>query len=150
MIYYREPAKGLQILLSWTQAGPGRAIKQEQEEISPNHVQAIYGASVLLLDTKNLCFQFFLQKLGPVFWDSHSLCAFCASSLNSVPLPVHGIRTKASGINRLAPRHPYRGIKVARWQNLIPSFPWIAPGWTAWGRNPRKRIVFSIFSPVIR
>ena len=30
------------------------------------------------------------------------------------------------------------GSKVARWQNLIPSFPWIAPGWRAWGRNPRK------------
>ena len=28
--------------------------------------------------------------------------------------------------------------KVARWQNLIPSFPWIAPGWRAGGRNPRK------------
>ena len=28
--------------------------------------------------------------------------------------------------------------KVARWENLIPSFPWIAPGWRAWGRNPRK------------
>ena len=28
--------------------------------------------------------------------------------------------------------------KVARWLNLIPSFPWIAPGWRAWGRNPRK------------
>ena len=23
------------------------------------------------------------------------------------------------------------GVKVARWQNLIPSFPWIAPGWRA-------------------
>ena len=21
---------------------------------------------------------------------------------------------------------------------LIPSFPWIVPGWRAWGRNPRK------------
>ena len=28
--------------------------------------------------------------------------------------------------------------KVSRWQNLIPSFPWIAPGWRAWGRNPSK------------
>ena len=28
--------------------------------------------------------------------------------------------------------------KVARWQNLIPSFRWIAPGWRAWGRNLRK------------
>ena len=44
---YREPAKGLQILLSRTQAGSGRAVKQEQEENSRNHVQAIFGASVL-------------------------------------------------------------------------------------------------------
>ena len=28
--------------------------------------------------------------------------------------------------------------KVARWQNLIPYSPWIAPGWRAWGSNPRK------------
>ena len=27
---------------------------------------------------------------------------------------------------------------VARWQHLIPSFPWIAPGWRCCGRNPRK------------
>ena len=34
----------------------------------------------------------------------------------------------------------WRGLEscVARWQNLIPSFPWIAPGWRAWGHNPRK------------
>ena len=37
----REPGKGLYILLSRTQVGPGRAISQEQDEISPNHVQAI-------------------------------------------------------------------------------------------------------------
>ena len=30
---------------------------------------------------------------------------------------------------------------VARWQNLMPSFPWIAPGWRAWGPNPRKERV---------
>ena len=28
--------------------------------------------------------------------------------------------------------------KVARWQNLIPSFTWNALGWRAMGRNPRK------------
>ena len=28
--------------------------------------------------------------------------------------------------------------KVARWQILIPSFPWIVPGWRAWGCNPGK------------
>ena len=36
---YRERLKGMQILQSGTQAGPGRTGKQEQEEISPNHVQ---------------------------------------------------------------------------------------------------------------
>ena len=29
-------------------------------------------------------------------------------------------------------------LLYATLQNLIPSFPWIAPGWRAWGRNPRK------------
>ena len=28
--------------------------------------------------------------------------------------------------------------KFARWQNLIPSFPWVAPRWRAWGQKPRK------------
>ena len=79
---YREPAKGLQILLSRTQAGPGRAVKEEQEEISPNHVQAIYGASVVLFCAqlrrparpgdipmdggKNGCFPILTPVLDPV------------------------------------------------------------------------------------
>ena len=29
-------------------------------------------------------------------------------------------------------------LRYATLQNLIPSFPWIAPGRRAWGRNPRK------------
>ena len=29
-------------------------------------------------------------------------------------------------------------LRYATLQNWIPSFPWIAPGWRAWGRNPRK------------
>ena len=37
---YRDRLKGMQILLSRTQAGAGRAGKQEQEETSRNHVQA--------------------------------------------------------------------------------------------------------------
>ena len=40
--------------------------------------------------------------------------SFCAITVGSMILPV-------------VP------ISVARWQNLIPSFPWIAPGWRAWG-----------------
>ena len=35
---YRAEKKSLQILLSSTQAGPGRKVKQGQEEISSNHV----------------------------------------------------------------------------------------------------------------
>ena len=36
---YRGVSKGLYVLLSRTQAGPGRAVKQEQEENSRNHVR---------------------------------------------------------------------------------------------------------------
>ena len=36
----------LQNLLSRTQAGPGRTVKKEQEEISPNHVQRVNLISV--------------------------------------------------------------------------------------------------------
>ena len=38
--------------------------------------------------------------------------------------------------------HPLTTCKcrVTRWQNVMPSFPWIAPGWVGGrGRNPRKR-----------
>ena len=37
---YRDRLKGMQMLLSRTQAEPGRRVKQEQEDISRNHVQA--------------------------------------------------------------------------------------------------------------
>ena len=30
-------------------------------------------------------------------------------------------------------------LQVGRWQNLIPSFPWIAPGWRAWGGQSKER-----------
>ena len=43
---YRDRLKGVQTLLSNSQAGPGRAVKQEQEEISPNPVQAFIPGSV--------------------------------------------------------------------------------------------------------
>ena len=45
-IIYRDEIYSLQILLSRTQAGPGRTVKQEQEEISPNHVQRINLISI--------------------------------------------------------------------------------------------------------
>ena len=39
--------KSLQILLGNIQAGPGRKVKQEQEEISRNHVPRLFLGSVL-------------------------------------------------------------------------------------------------------
>ena len=38
---------GLFVLLSRTQAGPGRTVKQEQKEISRNHVQTLICLSVI-------------------------------------------------------------------------------------------------------
>ena len=43
---YRAEKKSLQILLSSTQAGPGRKVKQEREEISRNHVPRLFLSSV--------------------------------------------------------------------------------------------------------
>ena len=43
---YRAPGKSMYFLLSRTQAGPGRTVKQEQEKISRNHVQTFSGCSV--------------------------------------------------------------------------------------------------------
>ena len=43
---YRPEKKSLIILLSSTQEGPGRKVKQEQEEISRNHVQRLFLGSV--------------------------------------------------------------------------------------------------------
>ena len=45
---YRAKKKSLQILLSSPQAGPGRKVKQEQEEISRNHVPRLFLSSVYL------------------------------------------------------------------------------------------------------
>ena len=44
---YRDRLKGVQILLSRTQAGPGRTVMVEQEQTSRNHVQAFKPISVL-------------------------------------------------------------------------------------------------------
>ena len=44
---YRDEINSLQIQLSRTQAGPGRAVKEQQEQNSPSHVQRINLISVL-------------------------------------------------------------------------------------------------------
>ena len=43
---YRAEKNSLKILLSSAQAGPGRKVKQEQEEISRNHVPRLFLGSV--------------------------------------------------------------------------------------------------------
>ena len=40
----RVAKKGLLIMLSQTFAEPGRIVKQQQEQISPNHIQYLLGA----------------------------------------------------------------------------------------------------------
>ena len=59
---YRGANKGLQILLSGTQAGPGRAVKQEQEINSRNHIQTFIDLFVKV-SISNL--QTFLQISVP-------------------------------------------------------------------------------------
>ena len=54
-IVYRAVKKSLQILLRSTQAGPGRKVKQGQEEISRNHVQYQDFFSALYRDGKKEC-----------------------------------------------------------------------------------------------
>ena len=46
VVIYRGGNKGLYGLLSRTQAGPGRTVKQEQEEMSLNHVQTFISPSL--------------------------------------------------------------------------------------------------------
>ena len=54
-VSYRAEKKSLQILLSSSQAGPGRKVKQEQEEISRNHVPRLFLGSVCTEMAKKEC-----------------------------------------------------------------------------------------------
>ena len=64
---------------------------------------------------------------------------------------VHGCQMAIAGsLDRmcLALRASGLWLCYAVLQNLIPSFPGIAPGWRAWGRNPRRAIPnFAIWQP---
>ena len=50
---YRDEIYSLQILLSRTQAGPGRTVKQEEEEVSPNHIRRLNLISVPVIACYN-------------------------------------------------------------------------------------------------
>ena len=49
--HYRGEKKGLQILLSYSQAWPGRKAKQGQEEVSRKHVPTMFLVSVVHIST---------------------------------------------------------------------------------------------------
>ena len=51
-INYGARKKGMHILLSNSQAGPGTTVKQEQEDIYRNHVQAFFPELCILCDTR--------------------------------------------------------------------------------------------------
>ena len=51
--YYRRVNRGLFVLLIRTKAGPGKTVKQEEEEISRNHVQTFIVPSVCRFTIKS-------------------------------------------------------------------------------------------------
>ena len=51
---YSGEEKGLQIWLSYSQAGPGRKAQQGQVEISRNHVQTFFLGSVFMVQDFSL------------------------------------------------------------------------------------------------
>ena len=60
---YRGENKGLQILLGYSQARPGRKVKQGQEEISRNHVPTFFLGSVHLTCSNVSTFQIYFHIL---------------------------------------------------------------------------------------
>ena len=65
------------------------------------------------------------------------------------PVPAADPPDGAHQRQRAPHRHRPLPGKVARWQILIPSFSWIAPGWRAWGAQSKERkgSNFAIWQP---
>ena len=94
-----------------------------------------------------MCTQFCCQKL--------TLCPISQlpdSHLNEVPYSVSVVENECDRAknNLLVTYNPLSEgvekkkkfavcVKVARWQNLIPSFPWIASGWRAGEAQSKER-----------
>ena len=60
--------------------------------------------------------------------------------------PVIEKGDNADAIVKEDPLEMMNRSSVARWQNLIPSFPWIAPGWRLGGGGQSKERKESIFA----
>ena len=69
---YRDELYSLQILLSRTQAGPGKTVNQEQEEISPNHVKRLNLIFVLGFREA-----FHHIRIWKRFWDPSEIGQIC-------------------------------------------------------------------------
>ena len=72
-------------MLSRTQAGPSRTVKQQQEHISPNHVQAIYGTSV---DACRSCVYYFRMYCSLVHSHFPPFYTLLAESEMTTPLQM--------------------------------------------------------------
>ena len=59
---YRAEKKALQILLSRTQAGPGSKVKQQEEDISRNHVPRLFLNSVHMFNNSTKVLRVFLMN----------------------------------------------------------------------------------------
>ena len=64
---------------------------------------------------------------------TRKLISLCGRLCKIIIIKVHDQSFFSSFLFQRQRSVNYRDDNVARWQNLIPSFPWIAPGWRARG-----------------
>ena len=89
---YRTEKNSLQILLSSTQAGPGRKVKQEKEDISRNHVPRLFLGSVVSNEMAALPSSSDWVLVGI----RHSLARWLAVKVHFVVFEISGNRFGAS------------------------------------------------------
>ena len=68
----------MQILLSSTQVGPGRQVKQEQEEISRNHEPRLFLSSVMKKVQNGKYYENVRKNTGSSLWMDQDLLADAA------------------------------------------------------------------------
>ena len=75
---YRDRLNGVQILLSNSQEGPGRTVKQEQEEIYRNHVQTFIYLSVHFTTAKTNSRNNFCLDIAMLEISAHAITLWLA------------------------------------------------------------------------
>ena len=115
----------MQILSSRTQAGPGRTVKQEQEQISPNHVQRLNLISVHLTPVLPFSYHFLgdLGNMRDLAIDS-LIPANAGPTISHNSLKTRGQRSSYSTTSTTAISLLFALKTVARGcVNLAPHFP---------------------------